>query len=486
MRTLQVLRLVFALLIGLQSSLSTFAGDHHHHFVKLKAAISKDCQSRSDEAWKQALKIWEFAELGYKEQQSSQLLISVLEQNGFRVERGVAGMPTAFLATYGSEAPTIGLLAEYDALPGLSQQAVPTQLPRDESHNGHGCGHHLFGVASVYAAISLSKHIEVGRLKGSIKLYGCPAEEGGSGKVFLVRAGLFENVDAVMHWHPANRNAGGSRSCLSRIAVRYRFHGKSAHAAGAPEQGRSSLDAVSLCNHASELMREHTPEGTRIHHVITKGGDAPNVVPDFAEVYYYVRHPKSHIVADLYKRLTLCAKGAATATQTELEVVAEGGIVEILPNNVLAQLLLKNLKEQCHIKYDQKELEFALKLQKTFSQSVPLSEAGKVHDESGQTGRGSTDVGDVSWVVPTGGFRTACWVPGTPGHSWQATACGGTTIGKKGMDLATVTLALSAAELMSHHGLLKLAKQEHQKRLDIQPYQSLMPAGMKPPLNYRD
>ncbi len=448
---------------------------------ELLAALS----SREAEDWEAALAIWEWAEPGYQETRSAALLAERLEAAGFRVTRGVAGIPTAFTAELGSGKPVLGILGEYDALPGLSQAAVPYRQPREGVEYGHGCGHHLFGVASVAAAIALGEQVQAGKLRGTVRYYGCPAEEGGSAKAFLVREGLFRDVDAVLHWHPGSSNQAGDRSSLARIAVKFRFHGQSAHAAGSPEQGRSALDAVELTNHAAQLLREHIPEKARIHHVITAGGEAPNVVPAFAEVYYYVRHPDSIVVRQLYQRLRKCAEAGALATETRLEVVEEGGIVEILPNSTLAAVALRNLRELNDLDYDDAEREFALRLREALPKPEPLEKIREVADRSGTVGRGSTDVGDVSWVVPTTGFGTACWVPGTPGHSWQAVACGGTTIARKGMHLAARVLAATGWDVMTSPDLLAAARAEHERRLRGRSYQPLIGPDQPPPLDYR-
>ena len=450
-----------------------------------KAVLSESINQRAAADWETALKIWQWAEPGYQETKSAKLLADVLARAGFQVRPGVANIPTAFTATYGQGKPVIAILGEYDALPGLSQQAVPYRQKAPGNIYGQACGHHLFGVASASAAIALAEQIKAGKISGTVRFYGCPAEEGGSAKVFLVQAGLFKDCDAVLHWHPSSKNAAGDRSSLARNAVKFRFHGKSAHAAGNPEQGRSALDAVELTNHAAQLLREHTPPNTRIHHVITAGGFAPNVVPDFAEVYYYIRHPKSDVVRDLYRRLVLCAQAGALATETELEINFQGGILEILPNNTLAQISMSNLKMLNDLKYDESEIKFATRLQQSLEKPVPLDTIAEVIDQSGSVGMGSTDVGDVSWVVPTTGFNTACFVPGTPGHSWQVVACGGTSISRKGMNLAARVLAATAWDLYTQPQLLKAAREEHRKRLGETKYQSLMQPGQKPPLNYR-
>lgn len=451
-----------------------------------KNRLAESIQNRDVETWKAAKQIWEWAEPGYQETKSSKLLADMLERNGFQVERGVAQIPTAFVATAGSGTPVIGILGEYDALPGLSQKAVPVREAAQPGGYGHGCGHHLFGVASASAAIAIAEQIRAGQIKGTVRYYGCPAEEGGSAKVFMVLAGLFRDCDTVLHWHPGDRNSAGDRSSLARMAVKFRFHGKSAHAAGAPDQGRSALDAVELTNHGAELLREHVPDSTRIHHVITFGGGAPNVVPDFAEVYYYVRHPRSDVVRDVYRRLVLCAQAGALATETKLETNFEGGIKEILPNNVLAQLTLANLRELCDLKIPVEELDFATRLQQQLDKPKPLESIAEVEQRTGAVGMGSTDVGDISWVVPTSGFSTCCFVPGVPGHSWQAVASGGTSIGRNGMNLAAKVLAATAWDLYREPSRIEAAISEFERRLNGEKYSTLMEPGQKPPLDYRN
>ena len=450
-----------------------------------ESALFDSIDRRAADSWEAARKIWSWAEPGYQEKKSSALLAEMLQVAGFEIKRGVAGMPTAFTATYGTQTPVIAILGEFDALPGLSQRAVPVIKPVQAGGYGHGCGHHLFGVASAAAAIALAEQIEAGQIRGTVRFYGCPAEEGGSAKVFLVPSGAFDDCAAALHWHPSGRNAAGDKSSLARNAVKFRFIGKAAHAAGAPEQGRSALDAVELTNHASQLLREHTPRGTRIHHVITEGGLAPNVVPNFAEVYYYVRHPKSDVVRDLYRRLVLCARAGALAPETKLEVKFEGGILEILPNDTLSQVTMKNLQALNDLAYSQEDVQFATRLQQTLAKPVPLDSIQTVVDVSGTVGMGSTDVGDVSWVVPTTGFNTACFVPGTPGHSWQAVACGGRNLARLGMNLAARVLAKTAWDLFSNPARLTAARAELDQRLGNRSYQPLMPADMRPPLDYR-
>jgi len=450
------------------------------------ASIVNSINARREQSWQIAQKIWSAAEPGYQETLSSALLADTLERAGLNVTRGVAGIPTAFTAEFGEGSPVIGILGEFDALPGLSQTADPQRTPRDDGNSyGHGCGHHLFGTASVSATIAIADQIRLGTFAGKVRFYGCPAEEGGSAKVFMVEAGLFNDCDAVLHWHPSSRNAAGDKSSLARMAVKFRFRGKAAHAAGAPEQGRSALDAVELTNHAAQLLREHTPEYTRIHHVITAGGDAPNVVPAFAEVYFYIRHPEANILRPLYSRLELCAKAGALATETELEIGFEGGIREIMPNQTLSRVVAGHLRDLNDLTYTEDDMKFVARIREAIPQPKPLESIHEVEDVSGTVGKGSTDVGDVSWVVPTSGFSTACWVPGTPGHSWQAVACGGNRIAEQGMHLAARTLALAAFDLFTSPETLQQAAAELIERRGAVAYRSLMQPGQKPPLNYR-
>ena len=452
-----------------------------------KNAVTAAADERAEANWPVALAIWEAAEPGYQEKTSAALLAAVAEKAGFKVTRGAAGIPTAVVGEFGSGKPVIGILGEYDALPELAQEAVPVRQPRDKGNGyGHACGHHVFGVASVSASVALAEQIEAGKIKGTVRFYGCPAEEGGAAKAFMARDGLFDDCDVVLHWHPAARNSAGDSSCLARIAVKFRFHGTPAHAAGSPEKGRSALDALLLTIHAVELLREHTPDGTRLHHTITSGGGAANVVPEFAEGFFYVRHPKAAVVQQLYPRLLKCAQAGALATETKLEVVYLGGTMELLPNDALARATRKNLTTLNDLKYDDQELKFALRLQETFPEKVPFESLGTVADTSGRVGMGSTDVGDVSWVVPVTGFSTACWVPGTPGHSWQAVACGGTTIAKKGMKLAARTLAATGWDLFTDPELVAAAKTEHRERLAGRRYTPMLEKGQKPPLDYRN
>lgn len=414
-----------------------------------------------------ALKIWSFAEIGYHEAQSSALLQAQLKTAGFTVKAGVAGMPTAFVASYRTgPGPVIAIVGEFDALPGLSQEAVPTRKPIEGQRAGHGCGHHLFGAASAGAAIVLRQWMEANHVQGEIRFYGTPAEEAGAGKVFMVRDGLFDDVDAAINWHPSDLNSAAQERSLAVVGMRFRFHGVSAHAAADPEKGRSALDGVEIMNVAVNYLREHVPQETRIHYVIKKGGEAPNVVPDFAESEYYIRSPNAAELLAIVERVKKTAEGAAIATGTTYEAVLDSGVYDLLPNDVLGHIADRNLHLVGGLTYDPAEKAFA----KTLSQSldkktyVPGSETAIEPYHSGDMSYGSTDVGDISYVVPTVGLETATWVPGTSAHSWQAVAAGGTTIGTRAAVQATKVMALTGADLFRDPAQLKAAKAELDRR----------------------
>ncbi|MTB50018.1 amidohydrolase [Lewinella sp. W8] len=434
--------------------------------------------------------IWEYAEVGYQEEKSSALLQEKLRAAGFSVEAGVADIPTAFVASYGSGKPVIGLLAEFDALPGVSQEAVPEPRPRPGSSAGHACGHHLFGAASTAAAISLKEWLEANGGSGTIKLFGTPAEEGGAGKVYMVRAGLFDEVDAVIQWHPSDGNSADAGTSLSNKSAKFRFYGAASHAAAAPESGRSALDGVEAMNYMVNLMREHVPESTRIHYVITSGGEAPNVVPAFAEVFYYVRHPQMRDVRSIFERVVKAAEGAALGTGTTMEYEVIHGSFNLMPNETLARVMHANLEKVGGITYDPEEQAFAEAIVETLPEArrKPLTSAGEVQGfrMPEKAYPASTDVGDVSWTVPTAGLRTATWVPGTPPHSWQAVAAGGTSIGTKGMMVAAKTLTLTGIDLFTNPELCTRAQQELNRRRGADfKYEALL-GDREPPLDYRN
>jgi aminobenzoyl-glutamate utilization protein B len=433
-----------------------------------------------------AHRIWEFAEVGYQETRSSALLQDQLRAAGFTVESGVAEIPTAFVASWGQGSPVIGIVGEFDALPGLSQDAVPTRKILVEGGPGHGCGHHLFGTASTAAAIAVKQWLQQSGRSGTIKFFGTPAEEGGGGKVYMIRAGLFRGVDAIVTWHPGDVNQVTKATTLANISAKFRFHGVSAHAAGAPEQGRSALDGVEAMDNMVNLLREHVPQETRIHYIITNGGKAPNVVPDFAEVYYYARHSDIRLLDGIWERIVNAAKGAALGTGTTMDFELINAVYNVLPNDYLADLMNTALQRVGGVSYSAEEHRFEEQLRPSLTGTVPAAgtEARILPAETGVSS-GSTDMGDLSWVVPTVQMSAATWVPGTPAHSWQATAAGGMSIGAKGMMVAAKTMALTAVALFSDSTHLTKARAEFDRRVGGYQYHPLV-GDRKPPLDYRN
>ena len=451
----------------------------------VKQEVISNLDSKHDHYAAIAQEIWENPELGYLEENSASLLQDELKANGFKIVIGVAGIPTAFTATHGSGEPVIGILGEFDALPGMSQVAEPVIKARIEGEPGHACGHHLFGTGSVAAAIAVKDWLKKSRKKGTIRFYGTPAEEGGSGKIYMVRAGLFDDVDAIVSWHPLDANTSNPSTNLATISGKFRFKGNSSHAALAPERGRSALDGVEAMNMMVNMLREHTTESTRIHYVITKGGDAPNIVPAEAEVYYIVRHSNRDEVKAVWNRVLKAASGAAEGTETTVEVEVIGGTYDRLPNENLASIMHENFLLVGGINYTAKELEFAREIKKSLGSSKLLESASDVQPMVFTHGKASADTGDVSWVVPLGAITTATWVPGTPPHSWQAVAAGGTSIGHKGMIVAAKTLSLSAIDIFDDPSVLTSIKAEFEERRGSDfVYESLL-GDRSPALDYR-
>ncbi len=451
------------------------------------AEIMSRIDARYDETASVARQIWQWAEVGYQEKRASGLLQDKLQAAGFNIEKGVAGIPTAFIAEYGKGGPVIAILAEFDALPGINQNDVATRAPVDGKGAGHACGHNLFGAGSMTAAIAVKDWLEQTGTPGRVRLYGTPAEEGGSGKVYMVRAGLFNDVDIALHWHADDENSAAARTSLANRSAKFRFKGVSAHAAGAPERARSALDGVESFNMMINMMREHVPQESRIHYVITDGGSAPNVVPDFAEVFYYVRHPDVKGVEEIWTRLEDAARGAALGTGTKVEWEVIHGNNPLLVNETLAKMMDAKLREVGGVQYTAEEKKFAEKIRESFDDPrATLESANEIQPYSRSLGYGSTDVGDVSYATPTVGVRTATWAPGTSAHSWQAVAASGTSIGFKGAQVAAKAMTLAAIELYENPELRQQARTEfEQARGKNYKYQSLL-GDRAPPLNYRD
>jgi aminobenzoyl-glutamate utilization protein B len=432
--------------------------------------------------------IWDYAELGYQEEKSSTLLQRELQAAGFHVQSGVAGEPTAFVASYGQGQPVIGILGEFDALPGLSQDATPVRKPILADAPGHACGHNLLGSGAALAAVALREYMERNRIAGTLRYYGTPAEEGGDGKVYMLRAGLFRDVNVILHWHPGDQNSVFNGGMLAINSARFQFRGVAAHAAVAPDRGRSALDAVMLMGNGIEFLREHIPSNSRIHYIITNGGAAPNVVPDLAEMYLYARNPSSAVLNNVWSRILKIGQGAALMTETAVEVTDIGGDTNVVPNDVLAKVAQRDLEEVGGFRYTPEERQFAEELQK----SLPPGEAGKLDSTTTvlplgtRAGQASTDAGDVSWNVPTIGFLAATFVPGVVAHTWQAAASSGMSIGQKGMVVAAKALANTGADLFADAQLIADANAEFHRQLNSDTYQSVIPEFQKPPLGYRN
>jgi len=447
-------------------------------------------------------KIWEYAELGLIEYKSSKLLADELERHGFKLERGVAGMPTAFIASWGEGKPVIGIMGEYDALPGLSQKKVPYPEPLKPGKPGHGCGHNIHGASGMAAAIAVKNAMEKYGLKGTIRFYGCPAEENFSGKVYMVRDGLFNDVDAVISHHPSTMNAVTLVSSLAVNSAKFHFHGKASHAGASPEHGRSALDAVELMNIGVNYLREHIIQDARIHYIIEKGGDQPNIVPAYARSWYYVRAPEREELEEIYNWILDIAKGAAMMTRTKLEVEFVEGCYNLIPNRTIAELIVQNMREIGTPKYSEEDLKFAKEIAKTIPPEAKIAQLKKskrpgwkrlidklIDDEipdpwgEGELMHGSTDVADVSWQAPTVEFNTAAWVLGTPAHSWQAVAQSGVGLGHKSAIFAAKVMAATAIDLLTNQQIIAKAKEEHKKRIGGKQYKSPIPSGHKPPID---
>lgn len=450
-------------------------------------AIVANIDARTPELAATAKTIWGWSEVGYQETKSSALLQAQLKKAGFAVTPGVAGMPTAFVASFKQgSGPVIGILAEYDALPGLAQGTTPAKTPIAGKAAGHGCGHNLFGAASITAAIAIRDWMVANKVQGEVRVFGSPAEEGGSGKVYLVRAGLFDDVSAVLHWHPADTNGVSVGKSMANISGKFRFHGVSAHAAASPEKGRSALDGIEVMDVAVNFLREHVPSSTRIHNIITNGGEAPNVVPDFAESYYYVRNVDPAIVKDVWARVTKAADGAAIATGTTVDYEVTGGVYSMLASETLAKVMARNLETVGGEQWTPEELAWATQMQKNLPTQKPLDSVKRIAiGERGPDGGGSTDVSDISWTTPTIGLNTATWVPGTPAHSWQAVAASGMSIGTKGAVVAAKTIALTAADLFRDPQALAAAKTELAAARGASFRYAAMLGNRAPALDYR-
>jgi aminobenzoyl-glutamate utilization protein B len=436
-----------------------------------------------------ALDIWSYAEVGYQETKSTKRLQDQLRAEGFEIRAGLVGEPTAFIASYGSGKPVIAIIGEFDALPGLSQEAGNPEHKSLGARAGHGCGHNTFGAGSAMAAAAVKAWMESTGQKGTLRYYGCPAEEGGSGKVYMVRAGLFNDVDAVLHWHPGDHNDADPVSNLANMSAKFRFNGTSG-VASTPSV-RSALKGIQVMDLAVNVMKDQMPYETVVQAVVTHGGEAPNVAPGFAESFYYSRNHDRRSMLKVFNMLADASKGAAIATGTKTNYEIIHGNFELLPNDTMARVMYANMVSVGGFTYTPEEKAFAEKLRETVldtSRLPPLNITEKIkpYDPNPNPGTFSTDVGDVSWAAPTAGCNTAVIVPGTTVHSWQATAATGMSIGLKGMALASKTVALSAVDLYTHPEIIAKAHAEFEERRgpDFK-YRPLL-GDRSPPLDYRN
>ncbi|MDP6444801.1 MAG: amidohydrolase [Pirellulaceae bacterium] len=435
--------------------------------------------------------LWQWAEVGLEEHQSSKLLQSHLREAGFDVKAGLAGMPTAFVASYGKGKPVIGILAEYDALPGMSQQVEPRRTPRVDGAAGHACGHSGLGSGAMGAALAVKEAIDKHEIAGTVRLYGTPAEETVIGKVYMTLGGVFDDLDFCLHWHPSTKNGAWASSSKALVSAKFTFDGTAAHASVSPESGRSALDAVELMNVGANFMREHLKEDARIHYVVTDGGGAPNVVPPKATVWYFVRADAHQDVEYNFRWLKDIAKGAALMTRTKLAVTIDTDCHEIVPNAPLATQITTNLRRVGAPRFSDEEKLFARRLQEPliaqFGSSFDHAIDERVHEQSvgSPPSKGSTDVGDISWRVPTGGLRTSCMASGSPGHSWQNVAAIGSTIGEKGTIYAAKALAVTALDLLENPELAAAARADWQVRMKGRKYFSFIPPKQKAPAKIR-
>jgi aminobenzoyl-glutamate utilization protein B len=433
--------------------------------------------------------IWGWAETGLEEFKSSKELQDLLRANGFTIESGVAGMPTAFVASYGTGRPVIGILAEYDALPGLSQDASAERKARPDVMAGHGCGHSVFGTASTAAAIGVKQALASGAIKGTVKLFGTPAEETGIGKTYMLREGLFKDVDTILSWHAGDTTAAAWDYSKAIVSAKFKFEGLPAHASTSPHQGKSALDAVELMSVGVNFMREHVKEDTRIHYVITNGGGQPNVVPPSAEVWYYLRANKHTDVEEYFVWLTEIARAAAAMSRTKLvETRVDSDMHEVLPNRTLSEVIQKNLELVGPPVFDEREKAFARAMQKDLKPQPALALAERIEPlPSGPPEQGlhSTDVGDLTWFFPVGQLTVATYTYGAPGHSWQIVACTGMSIGEKGMMVAAKAIAGSAIDLYRTPDLIQRAREDQKKMMGSAKYTTLIPEGQKAPKTIR-
>ena len=466
----------------------------------------EEIDRKKDSLEKLSDEIWGFAETAFSEHQSVKALTDYLKAEGFTITDHAYGVDTAFTAEFGHGKPRIGILGEFDALSGLSQKAGVTEKdPLVPGANGHGCGHNLLGVGSVAAALAVKKYLEDGH-EGTVVYYGCPGEEGGSGKAFMAKGGAFSGLDAAITWHPGDLTRADTGSSLANYQVAYKFYGTSAHAGGAPHLGRSALDALELMNMGVQFLREHVVPEARIHYAITNtGGYSPNVVQPYAEVLYLIRAPKNKQVEEIYRRVNKIAEGAAHMTETRVEIDFVKGCSNLVSNKVIAKKLWENLTELGAPEYTKEEMELAQAIHDSVGESCyeSIEKVAKTCDKEtkkevlahrgeamyrfvapfdpvGIMSFGSTDVGDVSWNCPTAQAYVATWAAGTPGHSWQVVSQGKSGLAHKGLIYAAKAMAGAAVDMIEDPEIIKEAWAEMEETLEGDTYHCPIPDGCRP------
>jgi aminobenzoyl-glutamate utilization protein B len=445
-----------------------------------KAAVIRAIDRHQSELISLSDQVWAFAETALREHRSAKLLADYADKQGFRVERGIAGMPTAFVASYGKGRPVIGIMGEYDALPGLSQKAEPRKAPLVEGAGGHGCGHNMFGAASLGAALAIKEQIESGALEGTIRFYGTPAEEDVGGKTYMARDGVFNDVDVMLAWHPGDETKADTDSSQAMVDLAIEFRGRAAHAANDPWNGRSAVDALELFNDGVNLMREHIKPSSRLHYTIVDGGDVPNVIPEYAKVWLWARDWERAEVESLLARVRKLAEGAAIMTETTSTVTVQAGSWEVLPNLAGARLLDANLQWLGPVSYSDDEQAFARAIQR----ATGVPETGmdmriRPLENQEQEG-GSTDVGDVSWVVPTLTLTVATAPAEAPWHAWPVVATGGMSIGHKGLSRAAKVLAATMVDLYERPDALAAVRADFADKKGDIVFKAYVPDGPPP------
>jgi aminobenzoyl-glutamate utilization protein B len=460
-------------------SITSFA---QKEMSKNKKALLTSVEKHKNELIKISDEIWGLAETAFEETKSAEILASYAEKNGFTVERGVAEMPTAFVATYGSGSPVISVLGEFDALPGISQKATPTKSPLKEGAAGHGCGHNLFGAGSLGAAIAIKELIQAGKIKGTVKFLGTPSEEKFFGKIWMVNAGLWDDVDVNISWHPSAETKADVQSSLALVDFKVEFFGQAAHASADPWNGRSASDALELYASGINYYREHVRPSVRMHYHIQDGGQVVNVVPDYARIWVRVRDTKRSGMMPVYERVQEMAKGAAILANVDYKISLISGIYEVLVNREGGEIMQKNLELLGPIEYTDDEIAFGKKIQEiTKKEQVGMDSAiNPLLDTRENPGGGSTDVGDVSWNVANINLGVTTAPKDTPWHSWAVVACGGMSIGHKGMLYSSKAMSMTMLDLFENPVLVNKVKAEYKERKGDEVYKAIIPEGPPP------